>query len=391
MKQAHEGLEQYAGYLGRAMATVPRHESAGSFLGGRPVWAGAARAVEVTCAQCAAPMQQVAQVWAPLPAVPRRALHVFACASCRRPPGQWRVLRSHTLEPLEHEEEEKEQEEAAEPKVETAKGPLVPVDDDELDALIAARAAAPVAKAGGKKKGKGKQKNKKKKQPQAAPEPVWQGGAIVPCWMDVELVREAKKKKGMTEQQAEAIASVREQLESEAGKEQESWAGEKWEPSSKESKTFRVFRKLLQSDPARILRYRRGGEVLWISDPKPAVPRQCGTCGGPLVFEMQLLPTLLYLGEKEKLWQSVPVASIAAGVGEGEDETVIVDESAPEVIDSEEGRKKASAEAEAELLAADVLPCPLPEYGTVAVFCCRNNCGNGEMPVEECVLAQLPE
>ncbi len=389
---------EYAGYLGSPMTHVPRHESEGSFVGGEPVWARGAAAA-VACEACDRPMQQLVQLWAPLDNCPRRALHLFVCTQCRKPPGRWRVFRSHTTEPLQEEEEEKEGGEAAvkqtqvkeEIKAPSKPAALVPLDEAAFEALLAAQSKSGAGGQQGKAKGKNQKKKKskaRKKLPERAP--VWSGGAVVPSWLEVEEKRPAKsKKKGISEAQADALAAAQEKMELEAKKDNESWGGEEWESGSRESKTFLAFQKMLQRDSQRVLRYQRAGQAAWIAEPPPQAPRACGKCGGRCVYEMHLLPTLLYLGGEAQLWQTT-TDEAAAAIGEVQlPEAAVVDESAPELVAPEEPAR-GNAEAVVEMMAADVLRCPLPEYGVAAVFCCAANCGDGQ-PTEEHVLLQMPE
>ena len=59
-----------------------------------------------------------------------------------------------------------------------------------------------------------------------------------------------------------------------------------------------VFRERLSRCPGQVLRYAYGGSPLWCSYPPPDVSkavRPCEICGTERVFEMQLMPGLLYL------------------------------------------------------------------------------------------------
>ncbi|XP_051917273.1 programmed cell death protein 2-like [Hippocampus zosterae] len=74
--------------------------------------------------------------------------------------------------------------------------------------------------------------------------------------------------------------------------------GEKYEKSRAHhgDHHFSRFRKRISMCPQQILRYRRGGRPLFISEPpaneRPAASA-CASCGGPLTFELQLMPALV--------------------------------------------------------------------------------------------------
>lgn len=61
---------------------------------------------------------------------------------------------------------------------------------------------------------------------------------------------------------------------------------------------FSRFMKKIGLCPQQILRYCRGGEPLFISEPPSSmtgVVPACGSCGGPRTFELQLMPALVSL------------------------------------------------------------------------------------------------
>lgn len=61
---------------------------------------------------------------------------------------------------------------------------------------------------------------------------------------------------------------------------------------------FSRFMKKISLCPQQILRYSRGGEPLFISEPPSSmagVVSACGSCGGPRTFELQLMPALVSL------------------------------------------------------------------------------------------------
>ena len=377
---------EYLGYIGDRMSFVPVSESEGSFLGGNPVWAGDKSCESPKCHVCGHAMVQVTQMWAPLELFSRRALHLFVCSRCRSPPGVWKVIRSHSQTPLPDdganngEGVEGEEEDAKETKKDlpaVSIKEMAQIDDDMLDALLAQNAQRT------KNAGKNNQKKtkKKKKKKKIIRQPIWEGTEVRACWLEV-VEKRAPKRKGISEKQAEEAAAAMERLELEAAKDKESWAGEVYESGSRESKTFRVFQKALQKDPQRVIRYQLGATPLWISEPVPEAPN-CARCHRRTVFEMQLLPTFLYLGGAERLWEEQ--TSGAVPDVELPDDGDVVDENAPEI---EEGQQLPPVPAAASL--PELIRAPLPEFGACVVFCCPDETCGGDI-AEQGVVTQMPE
>ncbi|KAH8371058.1 hypothetical protein KR093_006016 [Drosophila rubida] len=85
-----------------------------------------------------------------------------------------------------------------------------------------------------------------------------------------------------------------------------------------EDKAFKQFRKQTASEPEQIVRYKRGGEPLWIADIKDTIEEQlqalpsCQHCQGPLQFEFQIMPQMLVLLKDDNLdWGVIAVYSCA--------------------------------------------------------------------------------
>lgn len=94
-------------------------------------------------------------------------------------------------------------------------------------------------------------------------------------------------------------------------------------------------------------RYQRGGQPLLLQDINE-IPSSCSHCGGPLVFELQLLPQIIYL--------------------------------------LQEGLRSLKFQDHVQ----GTLKLPVVEYGTVLVFTCSNSCwGEGKNGFQtECTLIQ---
>eukprot|EP01121_Diplochlamys_sp_Union-15-3_P006030 TRINITY_DN1645_c0_g1_i1.p1 TRINITY_DN1645_c0_g1~~TRINITY_DN1645_c0_g1_i1.p1 ORF type:complete len:148 (+),score=34.03 TRINITY_DN1645_c0_g1_i1:66-509(+) len=71
---------------------------------------------------------------------------------------------------------------------------------------------------------------------------------------------------------------------------------EKYESTvSQQDKPILKFQRRLSRCPQQILRYNFNGEPLWFTNKKPASIPKCKSCGAARVFELQLMPALLYL------------------------------------------------------------------------------------------------
>ncbi|KAH8284578.1 hypothetical protein KR018_004941 [Drosophila ironensis] len=76
-----------------------------------------------------------------------------------------------------------------------------------------------------------------------------------------------------------------------------------------DDKVFRHFKKLTAAEPEQIVRYKRGGQPLWITDTHRTVQEQlkalpnCSACGEARKFEFQIMPqTLTLLGDENLDW-----------------------------------------------------------------------------------------
>ncbi|XP_039482272.1 programmed cell death protein 2 [Drosophila santomea] len=85
-----------------------------------------------------------------------------------------------------------------------------------------------------------------------------------------------------------------------------------------DDKTFRQFKKQTAAEPDQIVRYKRGGQPLWITNTAKTVEDQlkklpnCTTCGGSRQFEFQIMPQALTLLEDENLdWGVLAVYTCA--------------------------------------------------------------------------------
>lgn len=74
--------------------------------------------------------------------------------------------------------------------------------------------------------------------------------------------------------------------------------------TSDKDKVFSKFQKTVKHNPDQVIRYKRGGEPLWISKkPVPENIPECVQCKGPRQFEFQIMPQMLsYLKETDIDW-----------------------------------------------------------------------------------------
>ncbi|KAH8948986.1 hypothetical protein BDL97_10G006500 [Sphagnum fallax] len=76
---------------------------------------------------------------------------------------------------------------------------------------------------------------------------------------------------------------------------EEVWEGEEYEPdhSLSADRTYLEFKKKLDLNPEQCYRYCFGAQPLWAREVQQQ-PGTCAACGGPCVYEMELMPPLLY-------------------------------------------------------------------------------------------------
>ncbi|CAJ0943188.1 unnamed protein product, partial [Mesorhabditis belari] len=87
---------------------------------------------------------------------------------------------------------------------------------------------------------------------------------------------------------------------------------EEYEEKADKDLDFIRFNRFVELNPGQVLRYLRGGKPLLTTIRAPALPDiiDCGHCGGPRTFEMQLMPHLLSLLGVDSVGQSIDWASV---------------------------------------------------------------------------------
>ncbi|XP_028441068.1 programmed cell death protein 2-like [Perca flavescens] len=302
-----------------------RHRS--SFLtnkvGGHPDWLPSISRQCPRCGRCGAPLAHVVQVYCPLEASPyHRHLHLFACpgAACSGRSDCWTVLRSQCLEErtasrpapaqeappaatewcdaaddwgLEEEEEEEEE------KVGWGGGV-------EEDSQGQEEKAAPEEKASGEEVDVSGRASRIRLAPRRMPRARRSSSLRAGEESDLlgerddlrharQLLREYESREGVV------AAGGGGELEGSAG----GGGEEKYEKTSARhgDAVFSRFLKKISPCPRQILRYSRGGEPLFVSEPPApadaAARLACSRCGGSRTFELQLMPALVGLLRRE--------------------------------------------------------------------------------------------
>jgi len=79
-------------------------------------------------------------------------------------------------------------------------------------------------------------------------------------------------------------------------------------------KDFKLFRRRLEQNPEQVLRYQRGGVPLWadrVNTPQEEDITKCPLCGGPRIFEFQIMPHLLSYLDVDSVGKSLDWATVA--------------------------------------------------------------------------------
>ncbi|MCO5573807.1 hypothetical protein L7F22_027582 [Adiantum nelumboides] len=137
---------------------------------------------------------------------------------------------------------------------------------------------------------KGKKYGKKQRKSTDFP-----GYLVLPCFY-VYSQNESHPSRGSRAVSALQITEHAETAErNELHRGEETWEGEEYEHDRALSadRTYLKFKKRLDCYPEQCFRYCFKGNPLWASK-EGAEPGVCSQCGGPRVYEMQLMPPLLY-------------------------------------------------------------------------------------------------
>ncbi|XP_068459961.1 programmed cell death protein 2-like [Clinocottus analis] len=342
-----------------------------SKVGGPPDWPPGADRKCPRCARCGAPLAHVVQVYCPLQGSPyHRNIHLFACtrAACSGGSDSWKVLRSQCLEE-EEEEEEKGRTSGRPPPAQEA--PLSAtewcdtaddwgMEEEEEEGWggrgVKEEEAAPETEAG-ESDVSGRLQDLRLLDPPEDGPPEDSDVPVLRAFF-ISVVEEADLSGGEEDELQHARRLLREYERREGvvavGERDDGDGGgvEKYEKTRARhgDAAFSRFLKEIWRCPQQILRYRRGGKPLFVSEPpaEATAPPACGACGGGRDFELQLMPALVSLLRRKT-----------------------------------STRRRGDGEEEAEL-----------EFGTVLVYTCRRSCwteGAGAALEEFCLVQPDPD
>lgn len=292
-----------------------------SRIGGAPAWPPASAAIApdlLLCRRCAGKLAFLGQLHSSYEASVCRILYLFTCLApgCGGDERAWRVLRA--VVPLAGVAAA-----GARPSGEAHMG-LLPAGDEEdwtcaaaapqdveLDELLQTRdAAARRAGAGGA--AAPRCGTAPAEAVAAATEEVllgeldrsfaMEGLAPLPPF-PLQIYEEPAALQQSTEHELELLAryraSAEHELEAEFADEAAAALEAEADDDEGANKWLLKFQKRLGRSPRQVVRYSWDGRPLWIAQPPPqaensAWPPPCEHCGGRRVFELQVLPTLLY-------------------------------------------------------------------------------------------------
>ncbi|XP_056272695.1 programmed cell death protein 2-like isoform X2 [Pseudoliparis swirei] len=285
-------------------------------VGGLPDWPPGVFRKSPLCGRCGGPLAQVVQVYCPLEASPyHRNLHLFACtrAACSGRSDCWKVLRSQSLEEEEREEERpppaQEAPRSATEWCDTADDWGMEEEEEEEKGgggggggggVEKEVAAAPHTEAGETDVSRRLQVLRLVDSDSQQEVPVLRAFFIsvveeADLYGEEDELQHARRLLREYEGREGVAAGG---LEDEGG-----GGGEKYEKTRARhgDAVFSRFMKKISLCPQQILRYRRGGKPLFVSEPRAgdAAP-PCASCGGARTFELQLMPALVSLLRRRK-------------------------------------------------------------------------------------------
>eukprot|EP00250_Pteridium_aquilinum_P010910 c19710_g1_i1 orf=317-1564(+) len=309
-------------------------------VGGLPDWPMLAEEIDselLRCGLCGGDLGLVAQVYAPLKIrdveIDERTLYIFGCpsSSCGISPLSWRTIRVQktlssqnnirntglSAEASTSSVGELIREDSSEPERESLDhrqhgdewwdddtwGPgVVGGGDAEQEAFLAMEeletalleagyaAAVPLMTSVLDAEDEFTAANE-----ELAGEPDGHDLPVLPCFY-VYSQNESHPSRGSRAVSALQITERSEAAErDELNRVEEAWEGEEYEHDRALSadRTYLKFKKRLDCYPEQCLRYCFKGKPLWASN-DGSEPGVCSQCGGPRVYEMQLMPPLLY-------------------------------------------------------------------------------------------------
>ena len=270
-------------------------------------------AAKLSCDKCQAPLAFVLQVYAPVTESKHRALYLFGCNSSEcKGLSTWRVVRCQatagvipTFNITQNDSTETVKETPGIWSFDAAE-----VEIDEIEALLASQERSSlksdVAKVEDTEAAEGSHE-----------------GASRGVLLDV-VEEPGKLPSGVSEEfkkyEVEATKGGK-------GGTGDGFEGEKYEEGTKEELALEQFQEHIQRLPQQCLRYAYSGSPLWPIPEHDLAVRSCESCGAERKFELQVLPSALYLlGEplQHMDWSSVLVFSCSESCDTGRFEQAFV-------------------------------------------------------------------
>ncbi|KFK28172.1 hypothetical protein AALP_AA8G481700 [Arabis alpina] len=281
-------------------------------IGGLPDWPPL-RPQLLNCCSCGARLSLVAQVYAPID-MKERTLYIFGCLmpKCGTSEQSWRAFS------IQKSTKEKESSEVADLPVvsplDTASKTHwlddVDGDDDEdfdFESLAKAIAEAATTVASNSKKQNKKPSGNDSSGTKARPSPLKsetrvadrvkvETGAVVPCFYIYTKTENVSKDVDRLSVNCSSMSiKDREMGNNHESETEEAWEDEKYEydKALNADRTYLKFKKRLDANPEQCFRYSYGGKPLLATEDLKS-PDKCRHCDSPMLFEMQLMPPLIY-------------------------------------------------------------------------------------------------
>ncbi|CAH2043449.1 unnamed protein product [Thlaspi arvense] len=267
----------------------------------------------LNCCSCGSRLSLVAQVYAPISTenadIKERTLYIFGCLmpKCGTSEQSWRAFSVHKAT----QEKETSDLSVASPLDSASKSHWLDDvdgddDDDEdfdLESLAKAIAEAATTVASNTKKPKSKKPSGNASSgTKAKPSPLKpetrvmnqikvETGAVVPCFYIYS------KEENLSKDMRHSSMAIKDK---EASNNDESETEEVWEDEKYEydralnaDRTYLKFKKRLDANPEQCFRYSYGGKPLLATEDLKS-PDKCRHCDSPMLFEMQLMPPLIF-------------------------------------------------------------------------------------------------
>ncbi|ESQ31391.1 hypothetical protein EUTSA_v10004393mg [Eutrema salsugineum] len=291
-------------------------------IGGLPDWPPlpdhTLRPEILNCCSCGSRLSLVAQVYAPISTensdIKERTLYIFCCLmpKCGTSEQSWRAFSVQKAMQVKESSEIADLSVASPPDT-TSKTDWLDEedgDDDEdfdLESLAKAIAEAGTSAASNSKKQSKKPSGNASSGTKAKPSPLKsetrvvdqmkvETGVVVPCFYIYTKEENVSKDVDRFSMNYSSMSiKEKETSNGDESETEEAWENETYEydKALNADRTYLKFKKRLDANPEQCFRYSYGGKpVLATEDLKS--PDKCGHCDSPMIFEMQLMPPLIY-------------------------------------------------------------------------------------------------